>query len=159
MSHSVPSDSSALDAPFIVGTDLVDFDRRDLPIYQTSGHALESRWAEAGLDATAYGAPLDRLFGEPDPVFIDGPVFADITAEAGQLLPPLGTDALVVLGDLTDALALPAADETPATAGASHDIAAIYDFGADSHAVVHLHDSSAWGWEQGAAEWSYDHHG
>ena len=152
MSPSAPSESSVLDAPFIVGADLVTFDRRDLPIYQAPEHALASRWAEACIDDASYGAPLDRLFGEAAPVFIDG------VAEAGQLLSPLGPDALVVLGELTDhladSLALPVADEA---AGASHDIAAIYDFGADSHAVVHLHDSS--GWEQGAAEWSYDHHG
>lgn len=152
MSPSAPSESSVLDAPFIVGADLVTFDRRDLPIYQAPEHALASRWAEACVDDTAYGAPLDRLFGEPEPVFVDG------VAEAGQLLSPLGADALVVLGELTDHLAdsqaLPAADDA---VGASHDIAAIYDFGADSHAVVHLHDSL--GWDQGAAEWSYDHHG
>ncbi|OJU33393.1 MAG: hypothetical protein BGN99_07940 [Alphaproteobacteria bacterium 65-37] len=152
MSHPALPESSALDAPFVVGTDLVEFDRRDLPIYQTPEHALEQRWADACVDDAAYGAPLDRLFGEPEPIFIDG------VADAGQLLSPLGPDALVVLGDLTDlladSLALPAADEA---AGASHDIAAIYDFGADSHAVVHLHDSM--GWEQSAAEWSYDHHG
>ena len=150
MSHPVLSESSALDAPFVVGTDLVEFDRRDLPIYQAPEHALEQRWADACVDDAAYGAPLDRLFGEAAPVFIDG------VAEAGQLLSPLGVDALVVLGDVTDPLALPAADDAP---GTSHDIAAIYDFGADSHAVVHLHDSAHWGWEQGAAEWSYDHHG
>ena len=93
---------------------------------------------------------FDRLFGEPDPVFIDG--VAGSPTEAP--LPPIGTDALVTLSDLSDALLLPAADEATGTA---HDIAAIYDFGADSHAVVHLHDG--WSWEQSAAEWSYDHHG
>lgn len=155
MSPSAPSESSVLDAPFIVGADLVTFDRRDLPIYQAPEHALASRWADACIDDASYGAPLDRLFGEPEPVFIDG------VANAAQLLSPLEPDALVVLGDLTDhladALALPVADEAAETVAASHDIAAIYDFGADSHAVVHLHDSSSW--EQGAAEWSYDHHG
>jgi hypothetical protein len=146
MSHSVLSESSAVDAPFIVGPDLVEFDRRELPIYQTP----ESRWAEACVDDAAYGAPLDRLFGEPDPVFIDGAVGPG----SGQPLPPIGADALVTLSDLSDALLLPAADEPT---GTTHDIAAIYDFGADSHAVVHLHDG--WNWEQSAAEWSYDHHG
>ena len=33
MSHSVPSESSALDTTFLVGVELVEFDRRDLPIY------------------------------------------------------------------------------------------------------------------------------
>ena len=101
MSHSVLSESSAIDAPFIVGRDLVEFDRRDLPIYQTP----DSRWAEACIDDTSYGAPFDRLFGEPDPVFIDG--VAGSPTEAP--LPPIGTDALVTLSDLSDALLLPAA--------------------------------------------------
>lgn len=147
MSHSVPSESSAIDAPFVVGADLVEFDRRELPIYQP----LESRWAEACIDDVSYGAPLDRLFGEPDPVFIDGVV----GSSADHPLPPIGADTLVTLSDLSDALSLPAADES---AGTTHEISAIYDFGAGSHAVVHLHDGSGWGWEQSAAEWSYDHH-
>lgn len=146
MSHSVLPESSAIDAPFVVGPDLVEFDRRDLPIYQMP----ESRWAEACIDDMPYGAPFDRLFGEPDPVFIDG--VAGSSSDAS--LSPIGADALVTLSDLSDALLLPAADEP---AGTAHDIAAIYDFGADSHAVVHLHDG--WSWEQSAAEWSYDHHG
>ena len=146
MSQSVPSESSAIDAPFIVGADLVEFDRRDLPIYQTP----DSRWAEACIDDALYGAPLDRLFGEPDPVFIDGVA----GSTAGDALPPIGADVLVTLSDLSDALLLPATDEATS---AAHDIAAIYDFGADSHAVVHLHDGL--NWEQSAAEWSYDHHG
>ena len=66
MSHSEPSDSSA-DAIFVVGTDLVEFDRSDLPIYATPA----SRWAEAGAEPVSYGAPLDRLFGEPGAVFVD----------------------------------------------------------------------------------------
>lgn len=146
MSHPVLSESSAIDAPFVVGPDLVEFDRRELPIYQMP----ESRWAEACVDDMPYGAPFDRLFGEPDPVFIDGVA----GSPAGAPLPPIGADALVTLSDLSDALLLPAADEAT---GAAHDIAAIYDFGADSHAVVHLHDG--WSWEQSTAEWSYDHHG
>ena len=46
MSHSVPSESSATDTTFIVGADLVQFDRHELPIYQTP----ESKWAEACFD-------------------------------------------------------------------------------------------------------------
>lgn len=146
MSQSVLSESSAIDAPFVVGPDLVEFDRRELPIYQVP----ESRWAEACNDDTPYGAPFDRLFGEREPVFIDGVA----GSPAGAPLPPIGADTLVTLRDLSDTLLLPAADEPTGTA---HDIAAVYDFGADSHAVVHLHDG--WSWEQSAAEWSYDHHG
>ena len=68
MSHSVPSESSATDTTFLVGTDLVQFDRHELPIYQTP----ESKWAEACFDEAPYGAPLDRLFGEPGDLHIDG---------------------------------------------------------------------------------------
>ena len=68
MSHSVPSESSALDTTFLVGVDLVEFDRRDLPIYLKP----QSPWAEACVDEDTYGAPLDRVFGEPGDVHIDG---------------------------------------------------------------------------------------
>lgn len=148
MSHSVPSDSSAIDAMFIVGTDLVEFDRHDLPIYVTP----VSRWAEACVETTSYGASLDRLFGEPNAVFVDG---AAGPLESGAV-PSLGEDALVALNELSEGLILPASDE-PATL---HEIAAIYDFGQGSymgsHAVVHLQDG--WSWEQTGADWSFDHH-
>lgn len=142
MSHSEPSDSSA-DAPFIVGTDLVEFDRSNLPIYATPA----SLWAEAGADPVSYGAPLDRLFGEAGDVFVDGvpgSADADLTAMAGE-------DTLVVLSDLSDGLMLPTADEPSPL----HTSAAIYDFGADSHAVLHLQDGM--NWDQTDAGWSYDH--
>src|SRR5215217_8723021 len=68
MSHSVPSDSSAIDATFLVGVDLVEFDRRELPIYASP----QARWMDACYDeAPAYGAPVDRVFGEPGDVHID----------------------------------------------------------------------------------------
>ena len=78
MSHSDPSDSSA-DSLFLVGADLVEFDRRDLPIYASP----VSRWADAGIDTVSYGAPLDRLFGEAGEVFVDG------IAGAAEVLPRL----------------------------------------------------------------------
>jgi len=140
MSHSESSDSSA-DPLFVVGTDLVEFDRRDLPIYATP----VSRWAEAGIDAVSYGAPLDRLFGEPGEVFIDG------VAGAADILPSIGEDALVVLSDLSDGVMLPASEE-PA---AMHGSAAVYDFGADAHAVVHVQDGITW--DQADAGWSFEH--
>ena len=57
MSHSVPSDSSAIDATFLVGVDLVEFDRRELPIYASP----QTRWMDACYDdAPSYGAPVDR---------------------------------------------------------------------------------------------------
>jgi hypothetical protein len=68
MSHSVPSDSSAIDATFLVGVDLVEFDRRELPIYASP----QTRWMDACYDdAPSYGAPVDRVFGEPGDVHID----------------------------------------------------------------------------------------
>src|ERR1043165_4600368 len=75
MSPSVPSDSSAIDATFLVGVDLVEFDRRELPIYASP----QARWMDACYDETpAYGAPVDRVFGEPGDVHIDSvPVVAD----------------------------------------------------------------------------------
>jgi hypothetical protein len=141
MGHSDPSDSSA-DPLFVVGTDLVEFDRSDLPIYATPA----SRWAEAGVEAVTYGAPLDRLFGEPGEVFIDG-----IPGSATEAMPSLGDDALVVLSDLSDGVMLPASDHAPTM----HESAAVYDLGADSHVVMHVQDGITW--DQTDAGWSFDH--
>ena len=141
MSHSDPSDSSA-DPLFVVGADLVEFDRRDLPIYATP----VSRWAEAGIDAVSYGAPLDRLFGEPGEVFVDG-----VPGAAAEALPSFGEDALVVLSDLADGVMLPASEEPVAM----HESAAVYDFGADSHVVLHVQNGLTW--DHADAGWSFDH--
>jgi hypothetical protein len=145
MSHSVPSDSSALDTTFLVGADLVEFDRRDLPIYQTP----QSRWAEACYDEAPYGAPLDRLFGEPGDIHVDG-IAIDSRAgdEQTALTAIVGEDPLVVLATLADGLALPS--ESPA------EIAAAFDFSGDSHAVAHLHDG--WNWDASGADWTFDFH-
>jgi hypothetical protein len=142
MSHSVPSDSSALDATFIVGADLVEFDRRDLPIYQTP----ETRWAEACFDEAPYGAPLDRLFGEPGDVHIDG-----VLREQSQavLMTGVSDDPLVVLASLADGLVLPVSESAPESA-------TVFDFGADSHAVAPLHDG--WSWDPAGADWTFDFH-
>jgi len=141
MSHSDPSDSSA-DPLFVVGTDLVEFDRRDLPIYATPA----SRWAEAGVDAASYGAPLDRLFGEPGEVFVDG-----VPGSAAEAMPSLGDDSLVMLSDLSDGVMLPASDHVPTM----HESAAVYDFSADAHVVMHVQDGITW--DQPDAGWSFDH--
>ena len=75
MSHSVPSESSAVDTTFIIGADLVQFDRPELPIYQTpESQTPLSKWAEACFDEAPYGAPLDRLIGEPCDLHIDSVV-------------------------------------------------------------------------------------
>lgn len=142
MSHSVPSESSATDTTFIVGADLVQFDRHELPIYQTP----ESKWAEACFDEAPYGAPLDRVFGEPGDLHIDGVPREEQQAALTALS---GGDPLVVLGALSDGLILPASE--PAA-----EIATGLDFGADSHPIVHLHDG--WSWDIAGADWTFDFH-
>ena len=142
MSHSVPSESSATDTTFIVGADLVQFDRHELPIYQTP----ESKWAEACFDEAPYGAPLDRVFGEPGDLHIDGVPREEQQAALTALS---GDDPLVVLGALSDGLILPASE--PAA-----EIATGFDFGANSHPIVHLHDG--WSWDIAGADWTFDFH-
>ena len=142
MSHSVPSESSATDTTFIVGADLVQFDRHELPIYQTP----ESRWAEACFDEAPYGAPLDRVFGEPGDLHIDS-VPREEQQAALTALP--GDDPLVVLAALSDGLILPASEPAAETAAA-------FDFGANSHPIVHLHDG--WSWDIAGADWTFDFH-
>ena len=130
MSHSVPSDSSAIDATFLVGVDLVEFDRRELPIYASP----QARWMDACYDeAPSYGAPVDRVFGEPGDVHIDSvPVVAD-----EQIAAIASDDPLVTLSTLADGLAVSGAD------AAAPELATSFDFGADAHTVVH-HDGAAW---------------
>jgi hypothetical protein len=128
------------DTAFLVGADLVEFDRRDLPIYATP----ESQWADAGREAASYGAPLDRVFGEPGEIFLSTE-FASPTLSAATALPVVD-DPLIELGGLNDGLMLPAMDHEPAHAGAAlhlPEIAAVYDF-ADG---LHLHDL-----------WTFDSH-
>ncbi|MEA2800481.1 MAG: hypothetical protein QOE49_576 [Rhodospirillaceae bacterium] len=142
MSHSVPSESSATDTTFIVGADLVQFDRHELPIYQTP----ESKWAEACFDEAPYGAPLDRVFGEPGDLHIDS-VPREEQQAALTALP--GDDPLVVLAALSDGLILPASEPAAETAAA-------FDFGANSHPIVHLHDG--WSWDIAGTDWTFDFH-
>ncbi len=142
MSHSVPSESSATDTTFIVGADLVQFDRHELPIYQTP----ESRWAEACVEEAPYGAPLDRVFGEPGDLHIDS---VPREEQQAALTAPPSDDPLVVLAALSDGLILPASE--PAA-----EIATAFDFGANSHPIVHLHDG--WSWDIAGADWTFDFH-
>jgi len=147
MSHSVPSESSAVDTTFLVGADLVQFDRSELPIYQTpESQALQSRWADACFDEAPYGAPLDRLFGEPGDQHIDS-VVRDESQAALSALP--GEDPLVVLAALSDGLMLPASEPAP-------EIATTVDFDAGAHPIVHLHDG--WSWDIAGADWTFDFH-
>ena len=153
MSLSLGPEGSAVEPAFVVGPDLVEFHRPDLPIYA----APESRWADAGLDIPAYGAPLDRLFGEAEPVFVSG-LFAD--APLPDALPTLeatgdigGGDSLVTIDSLSDGASLP--DLGPASASPSHEVATIFEAGADSFAAVHLLLDTPW---DGAGDfWSFDY--
>ena len=136
MSASLACDGSTIETTFVVGPDLVEFDRHDLPIYTT----LESRWADAGLDVCTYGAPLDRLFGEPGDVFVSGSV--DHPPAALPVLAWAGEDPLVALGSLSDGLVLPTL-ETPGDHPAP-EVATIFDAGIDSFSAVHLHLDGTW---------------
>ena len=131
MSHSVPSDSSAIDATFLVGVDLVEFDRRELPIYASP----QARWMDACYDeAPAYGAPVDRVFGEPGDVHIDS-----VPSNEEQVASAIAADdPLVSLATLADGLAVAGSE------AAAPELATSFDFGVDAHAVVHLHDGSGW---------------
>ena len=144
MSHSVPSESSAADTTFIVGADLVQFDRPELPIYQTP----DSKWAEACFDEAPYGAPVDRVFGEPGDVHLHGDSLQYDEPQASLIALP-DEDPLVVLAALSDGLVLPASE--PAA-----EIATAAPFGADSHPIVHLHDG--WSWDIAGADWTFDFH-
>ena len=141
MSHSVPSESSATETTFLVGADLVQFDRPELPIY----HTPESKWAEACFDEAPYGAPLDRVFGEPGDLHIDGVPHEEPPATLAALG---GDDPLVVLAALSDGVMLPASE--PA------EIATGFEFGTDSHPIVHLHDG--WSWDIAGTDWTFDFH-
>ncbi len=142
MSPSVPSDSSAVDATYLIGVDLVEFDRRELPIYANP----QSRWMDACHDeAPSYGAPVDRVFGEPGDIHIDG-----TPADGEQLAAIVADDPLVALATLADGLAVTGAE------AAAPELATSFDFGADAHAVVHLHDGS--GWDIAGADGIFDYH-
>jgi hypothetical protein len=143
MSHSVPSDSSATDTAFLVGVDLVEFDRRELPIYA----APQTRWMDACHDeAPLYGAPVDRVFGEPGDIHIDGTAAG---ADEQIAVAIVGDDPLVSLATLADGLRVASAD--PATP----ELATSFDFGAGSHPVVHLHDGA--GWDISGADGTFDY--
>jgi hypothetical protein len=92
-------------------------------------------WAEAGHDASAFGAALDRVFGESGEVH----VIEQFTVLDTAILP--ADDPLVLLGNLIDGFGLPMADPLPA---AMPELAAVYDVAPDG---FNLHDL-----------WVYDAH-
>src|SRR4051812_20808888 len=154
MSHSVPSDSSTIDTTFLVGRDLVEFNRHDLPIYAS----LESCWDEGEADSPDYGAPLDRLFGEPGEVYVSGVIAAGQHATALAFPQALSEDPLVALGGLSDGLILPTTENAFAMPSGAHhapEIATIFDVGIDSFAVVHLNEGG--GWDPANSAWAFDY--
>lgn len=157
MSHSVPSDSSTADTSFLVGADLVEFDRRDLPIYLTPETRAETYWADAGRETAPYGVPLDRLFGESGEVFVSMNFSADQATAATAAFSSVVDDPMVLLSGLADGLILPAPEHMPpaALADSVHtpEMATVYDFGAET---LPMHD--AWAWDLTKAEWLFDHH-
>ena len=145
MSHSVPSDSSAIDATFLVGVDLVEFDRRELPIYASP----QTRWMDSCYDdAPLYGAPVDRVFGEPGDVHVDG-----VPSNDEQFAVLAGDDPLVSLATLADGLAVAGNDAI------APELSTSFDFGVDAQAVVHLHDGSGWGagWDITGTDGTFDY--
>ena len=140
MSPSAPSDSSTTDATFLVGVDLVEFDRRELPIYASP----PTRWMDACYDeAPSYGAPLDRVFGEPGDVHIES-----VPGNDEQVASAVADDPLVSLATLADGVAVAGSDATVP------ELATSFDFGADVQ-VIHLHDGA--GWDIPAADGTFDY--
>jgi hypothetical protein len=151
MSHSVPPDSSTIDTTFLVGRDLVEFNRNDVPIYAS----LESCWDDGEADSPDYGAPLDRLFGEPGEVYVSGVIAAGQHTAALASMQALNEDPLVALGGLSDGLILPATENAFAMPSGTHqapEIATIFDVGIDSFAAVQLHDDGTLG-----NAWAFDY--
>lgn len=95
----------------------------------------------------AYGAPLDRLFGEPGEVFVVGIAGSFDAADA---IPPMVDDPLVMLGALLDDF-FPF--ETVATgAPVVHDTVTF-----DAQVAPSPQDS--WSWDLGDTDWLYGPHG
>lgn len=122
------------DEPLPLGRDLVEFDRRDVPIFQER----PSLWAEAGLDTVSYGASLDRVFGTP------GETHVVARASPQDVVLPVVEDPLVDLGTLSDALAL--ADMPPGLLDAA--------LGHDSPVLAPLHD--VWSGGDLGTDWTFD---
>ena len=100
-------------------TTLVRFEHTPVPV---------SPWAEAGHDAAAFGAALDRVFGDASEVH----VLEHFTATDQPIL--IADDPLVLLANLMDGLGLPMADVPHAP---MPELAAVYDFAPDG---LHLQD-------------------
>jgi len=154
------------DAGFLIGADLVEFNRRDLPIYAMP----VSPWADAGHDLVLHGASLDRLFGEPGEVHMAIAIGGNPELVANdELIPTSAEDPLVVLSGLNDGLMLPTATEHAAVTSlddnsgvtlqpSQHlpDATALCDFGSEFRSLLPLTDG--WYWDLDRAGWVVDHH-
>lgn len=153
MSHSVPSESSAAESLFVVGADLVTFDRHELPIYAMP----QSLWADAGNEAPLHGASVDRLFGELGETFMASVPLSESPHEVTAMV----HDPLVALSSLNDGLVLPGYEhpaglDLHSPAMHTPDVVTVYDFSGDSHFLLPVHDGS--NWDLARPEWFYDHH-
>ncbi|WP_421995912.1 hypothetical protein [Reyranella sp.] len=137
MSSSVPPGNPALDPTFLVGADLVYFDRRDLPIYQ----AVEEAALDTVIDETPYGTPLDRVFGEPGDVHLDGTAPPAALPDDDPSFPVdlPDEDPLVALGTLQDGLVT---DHGQAAGLAGS--AGLFDAPADGAALMTDHHAGVW---------------
>ncbi len=90
----------------------------------------DSPWAEAGHDAPAFGAALDRLFGETADVHL----LEHFTVVSDPIL--IADDPLVLLANLIDGVSLPMADPV---ALPMPELAAVYDFGSGAESL-NAHD-------------------
>jgi hypothetical protein len=86
----------------------------------------DSLWSEAGHDVCAFGAALDRLFGET----ADGHLLEHFTAASDPIV--IADDPLVLLANLIDGLSLPMADPV---ALPMPELAAVYDFGSGADSL------------------------
>ena len=163
MSHSVPSDSSSAESLFLVGAELVEFDRRDLPVYVTP----QTLWADAGRDVGNYGISVDRLFGDDSSttggIHIASLALDEEARERAEAALP-APDPLVVLPGLADGLTLTLCEPSPVldatahtgpTLGPTPGITALFEFG-QMPALVPVHDG--WSWDAHRPDWAYDQH-
>lgn len=154
MSHSVPSDSSLNDWVFPTGIDLVDFDRRDLPIYASP----RSLWAQAGSDASLSGTAVDAVYDSEGETHLAS---LPLIEEPREIVTP-GNDPLVGLTNLSDGV-LPGCEPQNAFETTAHDT--LYDFSSvGGHALTPMPDGAygglhgGLGWDLARPEWFYDHH-
>jgi hypothetical protein len=156
------------DAGFVVGADLVAFDRSNLPIYAAAPASL---WGDAGHEIDRHGASLDRLFGEPGDVHLACTIAGDLQHPASEtFVPPPIDDPLVLVAGLNDGLILPTMGEVdPIVSLDDHAAVTLHsgqqaheampvlcDFGSEFRDLLPLTDG--WYWDLDKAGWVVDHH-